>query len=58
MRSVFEWWNQFALWLTGLQFWMQFALVMIVLVPVCAVVAFAADRVAGWLGRLIHRRDS
>ncbi|WP_156365335.1 hypothetical protein [Sciscionella sediminilitoris] len=55
---MFEWWNQFALWLTGLQFWMQFALVMIVLVPVCAVVAFAADRVAGWLGRIVHRRDS
>lgn len=57
MRSVFGWWDDFALWLTGLQFWMQFALVMAVIVPLCALVAAVSDRIVGRIGQYLHRRD-
>jgi hypothetical protein len=40
-----DWWNGVELWMLGLPFPLQFALVVIVLAPVCLVVAWFIDRV-------------
>jgi hypothetical protein len=40
-----DWWNGVELWILGLPFPFQFALVVVVLGPVCLVVAWAIDRV-------------
>ncbi|HEY0449088.1 hypothetical protein [Actinophytocola sp.] len=40
-----DWWNGVELWVLGLAFPLQFALVMAVLAPVCLVVAWAIDRI-------------
>jgi len=40
-----DWWNGVELWVLGLAFPFQFALVMVVLVPLCLVVAYLIDRV-------------
>lgn len=40
-----DWWNGVELWIAGLPFPFQFALVVVVLVPVCLVVAWLIDRV-------------
>jgi hypothetical protein len=40
-----DWWNGVELWVAGLAFPFQFALVMAVLAPVCMVVAYLIDRV-------------
>ncbi|HEV7651286.1 MAG TPA: hypothetical protein VGP26_24310 [Actinophytocola sp.] len=39
-----DWWNGVELWMLGLPFPLQFALVVVVLVPLCLVVAWAIDR--------------
>jgi hypothetical protein len=41
---VAEWWNGVELWVSGLAFPFQFALVMVLLGPFCVVVAWAIDR--------------
>jgi hypothetical protein len=41
---VAEWWNGVELWVSGLAFPLQFALVMVLLGPFCVVVAWAIDR--------------
>jgi hypothetical protein len=41
---VAEWWNGVELWVSGLAFPLQFALVMVLLGPICVVVAWAIDR--------------
>jgi hypothetical protein len=49
-----EWWNGVELWVTGLAFPLQFALVMVVLGPLFLVLAWAIDRVvdhaSAWFG--------
>lgn len=40
-----DWWNGVELWVLGLPFPFQFALVMAILVPLCLVVAWAIDRI-------------
>ncbi len=49
-----EWWNGVELWVAGLAFPLQFALVIVVLGPLCLVVAWAIDRVvdhaSAWFG--------
>ncbi|OLF16648.1 hypothetical protein [Actinophytocola xanthii] len=40
-----DWWNGVELWVLGLAFPFQFALVMAVLAPLCLVVAWFIDRV-------------
>ncbi|HEY7592591.1 MAG TPA: hypothetical protein VH969_05500 [Actinophytocola sp.] len=40
-----DWWNGVELWVAGLPFPFQFALVVVVLVPLCLVVAWLIDRV-------------
>jgi hypothetical protein len=53
-RWLSDWWNAVELWILGLPFPFQFALVMVVLVPVCLVVAWAIDRLVDrastWFG--------
>jgi len=41
---VAEWWNGVELWVSGLAFPFQFALVMVLLGPFCVVVAWVIDR--------------
>jgi hypothetical protein len=55
---MFGWWDDFELWLTGLPFALQFALVMIVLVPLAAAVAFGVDRLFDVLSAHIRDRRS
>jgi len=40
-----EWWNGVELWVLGLAFPLQFALVIVLLAPLCLVVAWAIDRI-------------
>jgi hypothetical protein len=40
-----DWWNGVELWIAGLPFPFQFALVIVVLVPICLVVAWLIDRI-------------
>jgi hypothetical protein len=40
-----NWWDAVALWLSDLAFPFQFALVIVVLAPLCVTVAWAIDRV-------------
>ncbi len=51
---VAEWWNGVELWVSGLAFPLQFALVMVLLGPFCVVLAWAIDRVVDhastWFG--------
>ena len=42
---VAEWWNGIELWMSGLPFALQFALVIVVLGPLCLGLAWAIDRV-------------
>ncbi len=42
---VSEWWNGVELWVLGLAFPLQFALVIVLLAPLCLVVAWAIDRI-------------
>lgn len=49
-----EWWNGVELWVSGLPFAFQFALVMVLIGPLCVVVAWAIDRTvdhaSAWFG--------
>jgi hypothetical protein len=49
-----DWWNGVELWVLGLAFPFQFALVIVVLAPLCLVVAWLIDRIvdhaAAWFG--------
>ncbi len=51
---VAEWWNGVELWVSGLAFPLQFALVMVLLGPFCVVLAWAIDRIVDhastWFG--------
>jgi hypothetical protein len=40
-----DWWNGVELWVLGLPFPLQFALVVAVLLPLCLVVAWLIDRI-------------
>jgi hypothetical protein len=40
-----EWWNGVELWVLGLAFPLQFALVIVLLAPLCMGVAWAIDRI-------------
>lgn len=40
-----DWWNGVELWIAGLPFPFQFALVIVVLIPICLVVAWLIDRI-------------
>jgi hypothetical protein len=45
---VLNWWNDVELWVLGLSFPFQFALVMAVLLPLCVAVAWLIDRLVDY----------
>jgi hypothetical protein len=49
-----DWWNGVELWVLGLAFPFQFALVMAVLAPLCLVVAWFIDRVVDHASALVR----
>lgn len=50
-----NWWDAAALWLSDLAFPFQFALVIVVLAPLCLAVAWAMDRVVDLVGARFTR---
>ncbi|WP_072688359.1 hypothetical protein [Rhodococcus marinonascens] len=44
MDRIASWWDSFELWITGLPFVPQVALVLLVMVPVCRILAWLLDR--------------
>jgi hypothetical protein len=54
-----DWWDGVELWLTQLPFPIQFALVMVVLLPICLGIALLIDRVVDRLSaRFSRARDA
>jgi hypothetical protein len=43
-----DWWNGVELWVLGLPFPFQFAVVMAVLLPVCVMIAWLIDRIVDY----------
>jgi hypothetical protein len=50
-----NWWDGVDLWLTQVAFPFQFVLVMVVLLPLCLVVAWAIDRLVDRVSSLLTR---
>jgi hypothetical protein len=50
-----DWWNAVELWITQLSFPAQFAVVIAVLLPVCAGGAWLIDRAVDFVGNKINR---
>lgn len=48
LRWLADWWNGVELWVLGLSFPLQFAIVMAVLLPVCLIVAWLIDRIVDY----------
>ncbi|TDP96290.1 hypothetical protein [Labedaea rhizosphaerae] len=44
MQWLSDWWNDIELWMTQQSFWLQFALVIVVVGPLCVGVAWLIDR--------------
>ena len=44
LHGLVDWWNGVELWMLGLPFPFQFAIVMAVLLPLCVLVAWLIDR--------------
>ncbi|UYP17589.1 hypothetical protein OED52_12915 [Rhodococcus sp. Z13] len=57
MDRVASWWDGFELWLAGLSFVPQVALVMVVLVPACAGIAWLLDRAMAVAFALVGRGE-
>jgi hypothetical protein len=57
VERVASWWDGFELWLTGLSFVPQTALVLIVMVPLCAGAAWVLDRVIAAAFAAVGRRE-
>lgn len=45
MQWLSDWWNDIELWMAQLPFWFQFALVMVVVGPLCVGAARLIDRI-------------
>lgn len=58
MDRVAAWWDGFELWLAGLPFVPQVALVLVVLVPLCGAVAWALDRTIAAVFTVVGRGES
>jgi hypothetical protein len=54
LQGLADWWNGVELWMAGLPFAFQFALVIAVLLPLCVIVAWLIDRIvdyaSAWFG--------
>jgi hypothetical protein len=55
LQAVLDWWDGVALWVAQLAFPFQFALVMVVLLPVCLGGAWLVDRVVDGASSLAGR---
>ncbi|WP_181780712.1 hypothetical protein [Pseudonocardia pini] len=55
-RALADWWDALELWLTQLAFPFQVALAVVVVLPLCWLVAGLADRVAGVVTEAVRRR--
>jgi hypothetical protein len=62
VHAVASWWDGVELWLVGLPFGPQFAIVMVVVLPLCVLASRFLDRVVGAvaaeLGGRFSRRGS
>ena len=58
MDRVASWWDGFELWLAGLAFVPQAALVLLVMVPLCAATAWLLDRVLAAVFTALGRRET
>ena len=54
LHGLVDWWNGVELWMLGLPFPFQFALVIVVLVPLCLVVAWLIDRIVDHASALMR----
>lgn len=57
MEAIGRWWDGVELWVTGLPFALQALVVMVVLVPLCALVATGADVAMSKIFALFGRGD-
>lgn len=57
MDRMASWWDGFELWLAGLSFVPQAALVLLVMVPLCAGAAWLLDRVLAAAFAAVGRRE-
>jgi hypothetical protein len=53
LQAVLDWWDGVALWIAQLSFPFQFALVMVVLLPLCLGAAWLIDRVVDRLSSVL-----
>ncbi|MFJ4650677.1 hypothetical protein ACIP5Y_05280 [Nocardia sp. NPDC088792] len=55
MHAIAGWWDGVELWVAGLPFVPQFAVVLSAMVPVCLIIAFALDRTLRFTLRALGR---
>jgi hypothetical protein len=48
LHGLVDWWNGVELWMSGLPFPFQFAIVMAVLLPLCVLAAWLIDRIVDY----------
>jgi hypothetical protein len=48
LSGLADWWNAVELWVLGLPFLFQFAIVITVLVPLCVMIAWLIDRIVDY----------
>ena len=58
MHAVASWWDGVELWFVGLPFGPQFAIVMVVVLPLCVLAARFLDRVVGAVAAVLGGRFS
>jgi len=58
VERVASWWDGFELWLAGLSFVPQVTLVLVVLLPLCAGIAWLLDRAMATAFALVGRGES
>ncbi|MCE3552216.1 hypothetical protein LWC33_12190 [Pseudonocardia sp. RS11V-5] len=56
-RAIADWWDALELWLTQLAFPVQVGLAIVVVLPLCWVVAGLLDRAAGVVTAALARRN-
>ncbi|WP_228002313.1 hypothetical protein [Nocardia australiensis] len=58
MHQIAGWWDGFELWVAGLPFIPQFAVVLVGMVPVSFAIAYALDRILRAVMRMLDRRHA
>ncbi|MDG3011823.1 hypothetical protein G4X40_16885 [Rhodococcus sp. D2-41] len=57
MNQIAHWWDGVELWVTGLAFIPQVLVVMVVVVPLCALIARLVDLALAWVFRVLGRDE-